>query len=500
VGRAPVSTATAPPPERTFFGQPRGLSTLFMTEMWERFSFYGMRALLVLYLTTPANGGSPPGPGLGYSAGDAAAVYGTYNSLVYVLPLAGGFIADKLWGARRSVLVGAIIIACGHFSMALPMTYSFWGGLLLIAAGTGLLKPNISAIAGGLYADGDERRDAGFSLFYMGINLGAFIAPLVCGALEIAYGWQVAFAAAGVGMLFGIAQYLLGQRHLGSVGLKPSSPATAREKSRLAAILGLSAAVLAVVVIVDVVFFHFEPSHVTTIFTVVILALPVIYFTRLLRAPITTVERSRVKAFILLFLAAAIFWGIYDQAGSTLSVFAQQFTDRNVGSFTVPTAWFQSINPVFIIIFAPIFAWMWTKLAERAPSLPMKFAIAIFGIALSFVIMLIPAMNADNGQQSAMWWLVGVYLVQTWAELLLSPTGLAATTVLAPKGYVGQMLALWFLAVAVGDSVAGQILKVLQDDPLTTQFAVFAVLAIAMGVVLLFLVKPMKKLLGDAVT
>ncbi|MEI6374986.1 MAG: peptide MFS transporter [Actinomycetes bacterium] len=495
-----MSTLTPPAPERTFFGQPQGLSTLFMTEMWERFSFYGMRALLVLYLTTPVTAGTPPGPGLGYSTGDAAAIYGTYNSLVYVLPLAGGWIADKLWGARRSVLVGGIIIACGHFSMALSMEATFWLGLLLIAAGTGLLKPNISAIVGGLYRENDERRDAGFSLFYMGINIGAFLAPIICGALEINFGWHIAFACAGFGMVLGLIQYLIGQKNLGSSGLKPTSPATSHEKSRaLFTVVGVIAIIVAAVAI-DVAFLGFTPGHITTIITVLILVLPVLYFTRLLRAPITTKERSNVKVFILLFIAAAIFWGIYDQAGSTLSVFAEQDVDRTIGDFTVPTAWFQSINPIFIIMFAPIFAWMWVKLADRAPSLPMKFTIALFGIALSFLIMIPPAINADNGQLSSMWWLVAVYLVQTWAELLLSPTGLSATTVLAPKGYLGQMLALWFLATAVGDSVAGQILKFLQGAPLTIQFAVFAGLAIVMGFVLLALVKPMKRLIGDTVT
>jgi len=494
------ATATGAADGRTFLGQPAGLSTLFMTEMWERFSFYGMRALLVLYLTASTTEGYPPGPGLGFSAGDAAAIYGTYNALVYVLPLAGGWIADKLWGARRSVLVGGIIIAAGHFSMAVQVTAMFWLGLLLIAAGTGLLKPNISAIVGGLYREGDERRDAGFSLFYMGINLGAFLAPIVCGALQIAYGWHVAFAAAGVGMVIGILQYVIGQPSLGDSGRSPSSPATTAEKSRVLRLTILVSVALVAIVAVDMAIGRFEIGHVTTIIAVVIVILPVIYFRRLLRAPITAVERSKVKAFILLFIAAAVFWGIYDQAGSTLSVFAEKYTDRSIGGWEMPTAWFQSINPVFIIAFAPIFAWMWTKLADRAPSLPAKFTIAIFGIALSFLIMIPPAMNADNGQLSSMWWLVSVYLVQTWAELLLSPTGLSATTVLAPAGYVSQMLALWFLATAVGDSIAGQMLKFLQDDPLAVQFAVFAALAIVMGVVLALLIRPMKRLIGDSVT
>ena len=492
-----VDGAAAVRPPGTFFGQPVGLRTLFGTEMWERFSFYGMRALLVLYLTAPVDGGTPPGPGLGFSAGDAAAVYGSYNALVYVLPLAGGWVADKLWGARRSVLVGGIIIACGHFSMAMPVEASFWLGLLLIAAGTGLLKPNISAIVGDLYDEHDTRRDGGFSIFYMGINLGAFLAPLVCSWLQVRHGWHWGFAAAGIGMCLGLAQYVIGgRRTLGEAGMRPSSPATDHEKRR-AGLIGVAVVLLAAAAIAfDALVLGFDIADLTTMLTVVILVLPIVYFARILRAPITAVERSRVVAFVALFLAAAVFWGIYDQAGSTLSIFAEQDVDRDVGGFTIPAAAFQSINPIFIIAFAPVFAWLWVKLADRAPSLPLKFAIAMVGIGLSFVIMLPPAMNADNGQLSSAWWLVAVYLVQTWAELLLSPTGLSATTQLSPGGFGGQMLALWFLAVAVGDSVAGQVLRVLDGAQLTTQFAVFAAMALVMSVVMFALVRPIKRLMS----
>lgn len=492
-GAAAVGGASA---GKTFFGQPRGLATLFMTEMWERFSFYGMRALLVLYLTTPVNGVTPPGPGLGFSDGDASAIYGSYNALVYLTPIIGGWIADKMWGARRSVLVGGIIIAAGHFSMAVPYETTFWLGLLLIAGGTGLLKPNISAIVGHLYTPDDTRRDAGFSLFYMGINLGAFLAPLVTGALQVNFGWHYAFAAAGIGMVLGLVQYVAGRRSLGDAGLHPENPATREQLVRVgrrSLIVGL---VLVLVVVANAVLLGHDAADITTILTVVILVVPVVYFTRILRAPITPLERSRVKAFILLFLAAVVFWGIYDQAGSTLSVFTQNWTDRDIFGYEVPTAWFQSINPIFIIAFAPVFAWLWTKLADRAPSLPLKFAIAMVGIALSFVIMLPPALMAENGMQSSAAWIVSVYLVQTWAELLLSPTGLSATTVLAPAGYGSQMLALWFLAVAVGDSVAGQVLRALDNASYTVVFGVFAAAAGLMAVAMFAMVRPIKRLMA----
>ncbi|MEZ5117853.1 MAG: peptide MFS transporter [Candidatus Nanopelagicales bacterium] len=488
--------AGTPDSAKTFFGQPRGLATLFMTEMWERFSFYGMRALLVLYLTAPQTQGYPPGPGLGFSDGDAAAIYGSYNALVYVLPLAGGWLADKIWGARRSVLAGGIIIAAGHFSMALPAETMFWLGLLLIAGGTGLLKPNISAIVGHLYTPDDTRRDAGFSIFYMGINLGAFLAPLVTGYLQINYGWHWGFAAAGIGMCLGLVQYVLGRKNLGDAGMKPSAKATPAELRKAGRIALISTAVVAAVAVVDAVLFGWDAADVTTMLTVIILVLPVIYFVRLMRAPMTPVERSRVKAFAALFLAAVVFWGIYDQAGSTLSVFTQQWIDRDVFGFEVPTAWFQSINPIFIIMFAPVFAWIWMKLANRAPSLPLKFAIAMVGIGLSFLIMLPPAAAADNGQQSSALWIVTVYLIQTWAELLLSPTGLSATTELAPAGYGSQMLALWFLAVAVGDSIAGQVLRALDDAAYTTIFAVFGIAAVLVSLVMFALIRPIRRLMS----
>ncbi len=491
-----TSTRPVPPAgTKTFFGQPRGLATLFMTEMWERFSFYGMRALLVLYLVAPTDNGFPPGPGLGFSDGDASAIYGSYNALVYVLPLAGGWVADKLWGARRSVLVGAIVIASGHFSMALPFRATFWLGLVLIAVGTGLLKPNISAIVGHLYAPDDERRDAGFSLFYMGINLGAFAAPLVTSALEINYGWHVGFAAAGVGMVFGIIQYVLGAKHLGTAGIKPSDPASPAVRRRVLRLSALGLLVVIGVVAGDAAFFGFDVTDLTTMLTVVILILPGIYFWRLYRAPLTPTERSKVSAFVLIFLAAAVFWMIYDQAGSTLNLFAENNTERTLGSFIVPAAWFQSVNPVMIIIFAPLFAALWSKLANRAPGLPTKFAIGMVGIALSFLIMIPAALRADSGLVSPVW-LLSVYLVQTWAELLISPTGLSATTTLAPRGYGSQMLALWFLATAVGDSVGGQLIKVLENASTTVFFGVFAGAALVAAALIAALIPRLRRLLA----
>lgn len=448
--------------QRTLFGQPRALSTLFFTEMWERFSYYGMRAILVLYLIAPPDGATPPGGGLGFSNADAAAIYGTYSSLIYLLPLVGGWVADRLTGPRRAVMAGGLIIAAGHFMMAVPTEALFWSGLLVIALGTGLLKPNVSAMVGDLYAPGDTRRDGGFSIFYMGINLGALLAPLVVGYIGEEISWHLGFAVAGVGMLLGVAQYAAGLKGLGEVGKAVPNPATSAEKRKAGVQTLLTLVAIVIVVVVDHLFFGFDIADITVIFTIVVVGIAIVYFIRLFRQPqLTRPDKEKLRAFLYLFLAAVVFWAIYDQSGSTLNEFAAQFTDLDVGSMVIPISWLQSINPVFIIIFAPIFAALWTRLANRAPTTPAKFAIALFGVGLSFLIMIPPAIQAQGGEQSAVWWLVAVYLVQTWSELLLSPNGLSVTTKLAPPGLLSQMLALWFLATAVGDSVGGQLVKLI---------------------------------------
>jgi len=449
-----------PVDEKTFFGQPRALATLFFTEMWERFSYYGMRAILVLYLIAPPDGTTPPGGGLGFSNADAAAIYGTYVSLVYLLPLVGGWVADRLTGPRKAVLYGGIVIAVGHFLMAMPIQALFWTGLLVIAIGTGLLKPSVSAMVGGLYSPTDTRRDGGFSIFYMGINLGALIAPLIVGYLGEDINWHLGFAVAGVGMLIGLAQYMAGWKGLGSVGKEVPNPASPAERRR-AGIQAVIVIVVAIIVVgVALGALGLSIGDITVLFTGVVVAIAIVYFWRLFKQPqVTAANRDRLWAFLFLFLAAVVFWAIYDQSGSTINEFVAAYTDMNVGAFAVPISWIQSINPVFIIIFAPIFAVMWTKLGQRAPSTPVKFAMAIFGVGLSFLIMVPAALQAENGEQSALWWIVSVFLVQTWAELLLSPNGLSVTTKLAPAGLVSQMLALWFLATAVGDSLGGQLVR-----------------------------------------
>ena len=482
--------------EKTFFGQPRALATLFFTEMRERFSYYGKRAILVLYLITPPDGASPPGGGLGFTDAEAAAIYGTYVSLIYLLPLLGGWVADRLTGPRRAVLFGGIVIAAGHFVMAVPIEALFWTGLLVIAIGTGLLKPSVSAMVGGLYAPDDTRRDGGFSIFYMGINLGALIAPLIVGYLGEDINWHLGFAVAGVGMLIGLAQYMAGWKGLGSVGIAVPNPATPPERRR-AGIQGLiGIVVIAIVLFVALGVLGLGIADITVLFTVVVIAIAVIYFWRLFKQPqLTPVDRDRLWAFFYLFLAAVVFWAIYDQGGSTINEFAEKFTNMDAGAFTVPISWIQSINPVFIIIFAPIFAVLWTKLGSRAPSTPIKFAMAIFGVGISFLIMVPAALQSAGGEKSAIWWIVSVFLVQTWSELLLSPNGLSVTTKLAPAGLLSQMLAVWFLATAVGDSIGGQLVRLIDVLGWAGYFVACGIGTIILGGLFLLVVPRIKRLM-----
>ena len=483
--------------DRGFLGQPRALSTLFFTEMWERFSYYGMRALLVLYLTAPLVSEDAYGPGLELDKGSAIAIYGAYSGLVYLTPIAGGWVADRMLGARRTVLYGGIVIALGHYCMAAPLEESFWLGLLLIALGTGLLKPNISSMVGDLYSETDTRRDAGFSLFYMGINIGSFAAPIVTGWAAQQRGFHWGFAIAGIGMTLAVIQYALGWKRLHGVGDHAPIPATAHERRRFFLLIGAVVVFIAAIAWVlglmgDTNFF----DRVASAITIFILIVPFVYFFQLFRRKdYTPTEKRHVRAFLCIFIGAAAFWMVFEQSGSTLTLFAEDVTDMSVGTWEMPVAWLQSANPLFIIIFAPIFAAIWTKLADRAPRTSVKFAIALVGVGISVLVLVIPMSAFQNsGAQAALFWILGTYLLQTWAELLLSPTGLSATSKLAPAGASGQMLALWFVATSVGTSIGGQIGKFTADNPVNT-FLLSAAIPIAIGITLLVFAKVVNRLM-----
>ena len=479
-GGAPADGAPAAE-DKGFFGHPRGLATLFGTEMWERFSFYGMRGLLTLFLATPKDQG-----GMGLDSATALAVYSVYNSLIYMLSMPGGWLADRLWGARKAVLFGGIVITAGHFVLAIPATQTFYLGLMLIAVGTGLLKPNVSSIVGALYHKNDMRRDGGFTLFYMAINIGSFFAPLVIGTVGQKVNWHLGFSLAGVGMCIGLVQYVVGWRHLGGAGRLPARPAEPEERRKVLRLAGLWAAVAVLAFGVDGLLGTFSIHQVVNILAVIGVALPFYYFIRMRLDPdLTPVDRSRLGAYIWFFIAAAVFWMIYDQTGSTLNLFATNQTNLSVFGWHFPSSWFQSVNPLLIIILAPVFAWMWESLGKRNrdPSTPNKFATGLLLIGLSFGVMALASLAADGGKLVSPFWLCSVYLIQTVGELCLSPVGLSVTTKLAPAKFVSQMLGLWFLAVATGDAVAGwttQLTKVMsQNAYFYTQGALAVVCAIA---------------------
>ena len=480
---------------RGFFGHPGGLRTLFFTEMWERFSYYGMRAILILFMTAPAATG-----GLALDTATAGAVYGMYTAMVYMMSLPGGWIADRLIGQRRAVLYGGLLITAGHFSMAAPSTATFYLGLVLIVLGTGLLKPNISVMVGQLYAANDHRRDAGFSLFYMGINTGAFFSPLVCGYLGQRVNWHYGFAAAGIGMTFGLIQYVLGARALGDAGMAPGvalAPADRRVLIRRAvlALVALVATGLAVGVA--------ALRGLTTIGTIadaagyLLLVVTVAFFAWLFLAGKWTLEeRRRLYVIAVFFVAAALFWSVFEQAGSTLNLFADRSTRQTLLGWEFPSSYFQSLNPIFIMTLAPLVAWMWVRLGPRDPSGPVKFAIALIGVGLGFALLIPAAQSAATGAIVSPLWLVGVYLIHTIAELCLSPVGLSSMTKLAPASIVSLMMGVWFLGASVGNYIGGRLGGLYEALPLATLLGRVGLFAIVCGALLLAFAPRFTKMMG----
>jgi POT family proton-dependent oligopeptide transporter len=487
--------ATTPANDRAFFGHPRALSTLFFTEMWERFSYYGMRALLLLYMTAPLTAG-----GLGFDAAQGGAIYGLYTSMVYLATLPGGWIADRLIGPRRAVLYGGLLIAAGHFSMAFPVLATFYLGLFLIVIGTGLLKGNVSVIVGKLYAQGDNRRDAGFSIFYMGINLGAFIAPLICGYLGQQINWHFGFAAAGVGMTFGVIQYVLGARNLGDAGLLPA-PGTPEQVARWRMQGQIAAGVLAALVLIVGVggytgMVPISARQVADAAGIFLLVVIVGFFGWMYSSSEwTPEERKRLYVIGVLFLAASLFWSVFEQAGSTLNLFADRNTDNHLFGYAFPSSWYQSINSMFLIVFAPVMAWVWIRLGAKGkdPSAPTKFAWGLVLVGLGFAILIPPAQA--SGQLASPMWLTATYFLHTIGELVLSPVGLSAMTVLAPTRIGGLMMGVWFLATSVGNFIGGRVSGLYESFPLPSLFGAVAGFSIVAGVVLMVAAPAMRKLM-----
>ena len=491
--------------DRGFFGHPRGLSTLFFTEMWERFSYYGMRALLTLYMTSKAVDG-----GLGFDEKYASVIYATYVSSVWYLPLVGGWLADKFLGARRAVLIGGIIIACGHYSMAFDSVPMFYVALVLIAFGTGLLKPNISTMVGQLYSPEDKRRDAGFSIFYMGINLGAFISPFVTGflaqkqafkgflvsvGLNPAHSWHWGFAAAGIGMTIGVIQYVLGGSRLRGAGAKPIKSAEQGSATPMKS-LDLITSVLAIVgALLGAAFgYRFDSGWISVPFWTVCG-----YFigylggtTRLLKGD----ELRRVLVIFILVLFSIIFWMTYEQAGSSLTLFAERLTRNSIFGWDFPSSWFQAVPAIFVIMLAPVFAFIWHRMGNRQPSSPTKFAFGLFFAGIAFVVITFAARLTGAGRVSPLW-LVGVYFIQTMGEMCLSPVGLSTITRLSPARMVGLMMGVWFLSISVGSYIAGRTTQLFvagTPEVLTRAFGIFAGITLAAALLLAVLTPLINKM------
>lgn len=429
------------------FGHPVGLYILFFTELWERFSYYGMRAILVLYITARAIGENP---GMGWTDPEALALYGWYTMLVYVASIPGGIIADKLIGQKKAVLYGGWILVAGHTILAIQQDWAFYTGLGLIIAGVGMLKPNISTMVGGLYKQGDDRRDQGFTIFYIGINIGAFASALLVGYIGETVGWHYGFGLAGIGMLIGMLVYQWGQKYLEGVG-EYLGDADNPDKE-------------------------------------------------LMERPLTKIEKDRMLVMFLSFLIIIVFWGAFEQAGGLMNLYAEQKTNRMLGGFEVPASWFQSVNAAFIILFGTAVAgfWIrWKKMGHEASSL-FKMAMGLIIMGFGFLFMRFASLEFEATGSSAMYWLVLAYLFHTIGELCASPVALSFITKLAPVKYASFMMGAYFAATGFGNKVAGLVGESASDAGETTVFTGIVIVTVAVGAVVLLLLKPLKRLTHGA--
>ena len=458
--------------EKSFFGHPLGLRTLFFTELWERMSYYGMRGLLVLYMTIGVVGN----PGLGWSNIEANAIYGIYAGMVYFLALPGGWLADNLLGYQKAVLYGALIIMFGHFTLAIPLEQTFILGLALVAIGTGLLKPNISSIVGQLYADNDERRDSGFTVFYMSINIGSMLGFAVCGYLGERIGWHWGFGAAGIGMLFGVLQFIFFKNNLGGAGLYPNSMSQERRQSLKFWTISTILFFLVIVLTGMLGIWNVDPVFFAERFRDFLVVISFVYFGYLFFfAGLTSNEKKNVLMLLRLFVGAAAFWSGFDQSAGSLSIFTRDYVNLTFGSFQAPVSWTQFLNPLFVVMIAPNFAYHWIYLGKRNlnPNTPIKFAIGLIFMGLGFIVMLYAVEYALISAPVGVQWLLLTYLLHTFGELVLSPVGLSAFSRYSPKKYLGQMMGLWFLASSLGGVLAGLLGGEATESGLTSMTPIF---------------------------
>jgi POT family proton-dependent oligopeptide transporter len=447
----PRLAGTAPAVDTGFFGHPRGLATLFFTEMWERFSYYGMRAFLLYYVTASVASG-----GLGFSDAQGASIYGTYTGSAWGAAIFGGIVADRFLGQYRSVLWGGVLIMFGHLTLVLHAPPFFYAGLTLIVLGTGLLKPSVSTLVGSLYEQGDHRRDAGFSIFYMGINSGAILGPIVAGYVAQRIDWHLGFGCAAVGMALGLAQYVLDRRHLQVAIDRMAAERAARAAEKRS-----------------------DEGKGSLAFT--------------------AAEWRRIVAIVVLFAFAILFWAGYEQAGSTLALMGDRNTRLEVFGFPFPSSWLQSLQPIFVVILAPVFAALWIRLGRREPSVPVKFGLGLMFMGLAFVIMMPAgaAVDGDSTLKVSPWPLIAWNLFSELGELSLSPVGLSAITKLSPARVVGLMMGVWFLSIAFGNKLAGSLAGYVSTMPLHSMFSSVAAALLITAVVMFLLSQPVRRLMGE---
>src|SRR5699024_6429758 len=475
--------------QKGFFGHPKGLFTLFSTEFWERFSYYGMRAILLFYMYYEISDG-----GLGMDRGTATSIMAIYGSLIYMSGVVGGWMADRVLGPSKTIFYGGIFIMLGHIALAIPAdgltTLLVSIGLLVI--GTGLLKPNISSVVGDLYSAEDYRRDSGFNVFYTGINMGALLAPMIVGTLGQKYNFHLGFGVAAVGMFIGLVTYVLTKKkYMGTIGDTAPNPLSPEEKKRTFSIIGLGVLAIIILGTFASIFGILTIDRFTILVSILAVVIPIIYFVVMFRSPKTTkTERSNLIAYIPLFISAVIFFAIQGQGSIMLATFADQRTNLNFAGFNLQSSWFQSLGAFFVVIFAPVFAWLWIKLRNNQPSTTRKFSFGLFFAGFSFLIMMLPGLIGGTAALASPLWLVCSFLLVSLGELLLSPIGLSATTKLAPAAFASQTMSLWFLANAAGQGINAQVVRLFTPETEVLYFAVIGLLSVALGVVV-FLIAPM---------
>lgn len=481
--------------DKSFLGQPKGLSTLFFTEMWERFSYYGMRAILLYYIyDTVANGG------LGLPKETALAIMSIYGSLVFMSSIIGGWISDRVLGARRTVFFGGVFIMVGHIVLATPFGVSaLFLSILLIVIGTGMLKPNVSGMVGHLYSKTDTRRDAGFSIFYMGINIGALLAPFVVGTLGQTYNYHVGFSVAAFGMFFGLLQYYLqGKKSLAGVGLKPTNPIEADERKKFMRSLLLALIFVAVLFGGAFILGHLTIDFFINSVSVLGILLPVYYFVKMLTSKnVTAEEKPRVLGYIPLFLAGIVFWSLEEQGSSILALFANERTNDTLFGLSIAPSWFQSLNPIFVVVLTPIFVTLWTRLGNRQPSTVVKFSLGLVFAGLSFVLLMLPGLLYGTDTRVSPLWLFFSFFIMIIGEMCISPVGLSITTKLAPKAFESQTVAIWLLADAASQAINAQIARFYTPQTESAYFGIVGIVAVIAGIILISCKNPIKKLMGS---